>query len=1236
MLENENKNNEKNDEKNKYYANYSNISSEFLLDFREQFLKENDPSYGPTKINARYQDKEQDDYNFDKKFTDQENSFYDILKKSAGVGLASLLTYHSIPPRGAPNRFGAFLPNNNNVLEPYDQIGFHGQLNQEYQPQEFEQEQIQPPINDPPPPYQRIENIQNDVEMPSEITTREPVAEDNALAIINPSPTPMAINDINNIEMINDVVPSNNVALSSTNKPFIINKILQPTTNDELNEEALENTSLTNGQLFKPTDNIKEIKQPSFSLALQNFENVINNKSNLMEVDLNKPINKALLKETEFIKTDQEHNLYLLEKMGYLGTMLSTTSFAVLTNVLSSGFDATKMTAEYALEFAKIITKGTAMGLDETEKFLEWFLPKLATNGPKFIAKHTYDFYKMATFQDTAMFVTGVSLLTSIFIKLAQRQMRALENGIDPNLNGMFGEQQRNQFLQGKFNAQKLNYLNQLNQENYLFDEELPTTNALLREAQLEEAQRNLVNAVDTPRISGKTKLITLGLAFSIFASYYGDALYVEKNMNALKQAFKYSCWNLGLDPSNEENFETSILSFMGELKDKAKDFIYTTLLDDEELQDYHDSKATNYSIAVPNYSTIEFNKQLQKIQTQLLSASSDGIQVSATEIGEYVRNPFIKHENLINTAQNLIETVIFPIIAQKYLQKSNNDISTVLTGLGGVLMKYTKDQLLYQADHTPELYNTYMQMDAIGNQIKKVQKLDEIVYKKLNNSMPMNWDGEEEVRKVYGLDSFQNPFEALQENINYLSNAYYSHTKDIQSFGNFYSTLKHLKDNQINSNTVEISLKDFMLNAPYANYYEMRDENEIEPESNNLLRQVKKIVISFDALLSTNYLQGKDANEIETIYNTYHDEVFYMLKNINTLDPIATSNEITLAQTILANFLNFLVFEQKRLKDPSKYSRWADWFFNPPHLNVLSNPEFLKPSDVDFIPKQKRYQDAARDFGKGVENPYKDDDNLQKIFALYKKHKLDNLIEKHKYLMEAPKVGNGLLTKLPKIKNKMKSTLEHFKDLILNKIPKNENKIIDDKELVNCSNCNTAPSIDNPLMGHEKDTNDLLCDSCLNNDIRSGKGETKRTTQWSNINSSPNHIIIHNNHMLHRKQKDVMNKDQITQLDKFKQSMPKEHENIMEELGKGYSQSHDLVNEDKLTSALGSIFHSLPQHINNNHKANTYSMMIKFADKHKNKPNKMEYLKHVDFKDHSTLKKAINENPHSLTKHLL
>jgi hypothetical protein len=312
-------------------------------------------------------------------------------------------------------------------------------------------------------------------------------------------------------------------------------------------------------------------------------------------------------------------------------------------------------------------------------------------------------------------------------------------------------------------------------------------------------------------------------------------------------------------------------------------------------------------------------------------------------------------------------------------------------------------------------------------------------------------------------------------------------------------------------------------------------------------------------------------------------------------------------------------------------------------YLRSLNNihPEYDEGQSEVYVERKKvpKEEDKGagidqemKDSEEKLDDPYKDNPNLQKIFAMYRSNKDDEHLEqKHKrLLLGSQKGGNIIRIKIARPRRAFDALADHLEK----HFPATDHKPMESKELKGCGVCKTKNDFKNYYV-NDKHKQDIMCDTCLELNKKSAHGCTKRNTQFYPIKDSQH--AEHKSEYQQQKTNQFLKEkkeEKPSSLEIFRKSIPIDHKKLMRGYGEHYAshdKNHDL---NRLVVAYGLLEHSPKSETNTFHKANAYAQAIKYLNNtNSNKPP--TYLKHADFKTFDTLKKAIEDNPNSLLKYV-
>jgi hypothetical protein len=355
-----------------------------------------------------------------------------------------------------------------------------------------------------------------------------------------------------------------------------------------------------------------------------------------------------------------------------------------------------------------------------------------------------------------------------------------------------------------------------------------------------------------------------------------------------------------------------------------------------------------------------------------------------------------------------------------------------------------------------------------------------------------------------------------------------------------------------------------------------------------------------------------KDALEkITTLYNNY-------IKDKLSGSPIDINLDT------LKNLIKELTY--KAIINTNAYNDKPVYYSLLNLLDTLNSDDLEKIDNVYDVNKIRKKLIRGNKGG-SIEDPYKDNPHLQKIFALYKSHGDSSLVDKHKKML--------LSSPLRVIKTNTPPEAINVLNNHVDKLNLNDNiEPLKTTDLRGCGVCGNKDNNANYYV-NDKHEEDIMCDKCLNSNKKTKNHNSKRNCNFLPIKDSTNevHKKEYNNQITNQILSDPNYKVE-TSLEKFKKSIPK-HVNH-DEMIKAYGRGHGAFTPDidKLTTIYGLIEHSPKPTINSHLKANAYAHAIKYL---KGKDiSSPKYFSHEDFTDFNSLKNAIENNPGGLTKFIL
>jgi hypothetical protein len=423
---------------------------------------------------------------------------------------------------------------------------------------------------------------------------------------------------------------------------------------------------------------------------------------------------------------------------------------------------------------------------------------------------------------------------------------------------------------------------------------------------------------------------------------------------------------------------------------------------------------------------------------------------------------------------------------------------------------------------------------------------------------------------------------------------------------------------------------------------------NQVQQQSKNLNYEEIVDLANAELFLRNENLEYFNTQNTQGSYYTRFSDPEEALKKLSGLQK-AISHAYTFPKNDL--FLDMKNFKKSRdslKKLILNAIQQTNAYQNKPVFDTLleylrsinnNNPDYEGQSEVyeerKFVPKEDKgagIDQEMKDSEEKLDDPYKDNPNLQKIFAMYRSNKDDEHLEqKHKrLLLGSQKGGNVIRIKIEKPRSAFDVLATHLEK----HLPATDHKLMESKELKGCGVCKIKNDFKNYYV-NDKHKQDIMCDTCLELNKKSAHGHTKRNTQFYPIKDSQH--AEHKSEYQQQKTNQFLKEkkeEKPSSLDIFRQSIPIDHKKLMRGYGEHYAshdKNHDL---NRLVVAYGLLEHSPKSETNTFHKANAYAQAIKYLNNtNSNKPP--TYLKHADFKTFDTLKKAIEDNPNSLLKYV-
>jgi hypothetical protein len=424
---------------------------------------------------------------------------------------------------------------------------------------------------------------------------------------------------------------------------------------------------------------------------------------------------------------------------------------------------------------------------------------------------------------------------------------------------------------------------------------------------------------------------------------------------------------------------------------------------------------------------------------------------------------------------------------------------------------------------------------------------------------------------------------------------------------------------------------------------------NQVERQSKNLNYEEIVDLANAELFLRNENLEYFNTQSTQGSYYTRFSDPEEALKKLSGLQK-AISHTYTYPKN--DHFLDMEKFKKSRdslKKLILNAIQQTNAYQNRPVFNTLleylrsinnNNPDYEGQNEVyeerKFVPKEEDkgagIDQEMKDSEEKLDDPYKDNPNLQKIFAMYRANKDDEHLEqKHKrLLLGSQKGGNVIRIKIERPRRAFDVLADHLEK----HLPATDHRPMESKELKGCGVCKTKNDFKNYYV-NDKHKQDIMCDTCLELNKKSAHGNTKRNTQFYPIQDSKH--TEHKSEYQQQKTNQFLKEkkeEKPSSLEIFRQSIPIDHKKLMRGYGEHYAshdKNHDL---NRLVVAYGLLEHSPKSETNTFHKANAYAQAIKYLNNtNSNKPP--TYLKHADFKTFDTLKKAIEDNPNSLLKYV-